>query len=70
MSKPTLVDRIMGEVIAYGGFAMTRAAVYQDMIDQGHGVRAADYFAFHGPELSAEQASQLIPAERFKEIVR
>lgn len=71
--RETMMDRLMAEKINYGGFAMSRIDVYLDMRRRGFpahgGFDSCDWWAFHPPALTSEQEAELIPAERFAEIV-
>lgn len=59
--RKNCVDELMAEVLNYGGFAMTRADVYRDCIEQGFSPRKTDYIAFARKTAKPEEIENLIP---------
>lgn len=64
------VAALMAEKVSYGGFAATRAEVYEDIRTRlpeapQYGIGSADWWAFSSPAIDAETEAGLIPwAER------
>lgn len=44
--QPSLIDKIMNEVIISGGLPMRRCDCYQIMVEGGFDSRTVDYFSF------------------------
>jgi hypothetical protein len=53
-SKARLIDRVMEEVILYGGMPLRRRDVYRDALACTGSAKAADYFAFRQQEVLDE----------------
>jgi len=69
-SGKKIVDVLMNEVILYGGFPMTRANVYRQVLEDIGEEKAADLFAFGGTTKLAPEGMEPMTREQFKEIIR
>lgn len=62
------VERVLAEVVSYGGLSATRKEVYQDCITRGLGHLCADRFAFTGDFISDEDAAALPALSKITDI--
>lgn len=63
--QPTILDRIMNEVILLGGLPVTRATAYRIMKADGHDERTADYFSFSFKTRTAPEGTEPWTFEQF-----
>ena len=49
MPKPTIMKRVLAEVVLHGGLPLRRRDVYRDVLSITGDHRAADHFAFSKP---------------------